>query len=104
MALHHKYGAIRDEHDGFKFSSRAEGRYYLYLKACKAAGEVITFLMQTPFHLPGGVRYVADFLVFKADGTVHFIDVKGMETASFKAKRRLVETLYAPITIEVVKA
>lgn len=102
--LRHKYGAIRDEHDGLKFSSRAEGRYYLYLKARKAAGEVVTFLMQVPFHLPGGVRYVADFLVFEADGTVRFVDVKGVETASFKTKRRLVETLYAPITIETVKA
>jgi len=57
---------------------------------------------QVPFHLPGGAKYVVDFVEFRADGTVHFIDVKGKETESFRAKKRMVESLYAPIEIEVV--
>lgn len=80
-----------------------EAAYYDYLKAKVASGEVVTFLMQTPFHLPGGVRYVCDFQVFWADGRTEFIDVKGMETASFKAKKKMVESSYSPITITVVK-
>ena len=64
---------------------------------------MLVWLRQVPFHLPGGVRFVVDFLEFHADGTTHFVDVKGFATASFKAKVRMVADLYAPITIEVVK-
>lgn len=102
--MRHKYGAQRAELDGFKFSSKAEARYYLHLKARKAAGEVLFWLFQVPFHLPGGVRYVVDFQVFNADGSISFVDVKGMATESFKAKKRIVEAMWPGIVIEVVKA
>lgn len=101
--LRHKYGAVRVELDGIKFDSKAEGRYYLQLKQRVAQGEVLVFLRQVPFHLPGGVRYVCDFQEFHADGSVHFIDVKGMQTPTFKAKKKMVESLYSPIEIELVK-
>lgn len=102
MKIRHKYSAVATEVDGIKFSSKKEARYYAGLKLRRAAGEVVQFLRQVPFHLPGGVRYVCDFLEFHADGSVHFVDTKGMETAEFKAKRKMVEALYAPIVIEVV--
>lgn len=65
-------------------------------------GEVIFFLRQVPFDLPGGTKYFADFQVFYADGTVSFVDVKGVSTQMFIMKKKQVESLY-PITIEVVK-
>ena len=99
--MRHKYSAIRTEHDGFKFASKKEGRYYQELKLRVKAGEVVFFLMQVPFHLPGNVKYVVDFQEFRTDGTVHFIDVKGMITDTFKMKKKMVENLY-PVTIELV--
>jgi hypothetical protein len=99
--MRHKYNAIRTDVDGIKFPSKKEAAYYVQLKQRKAAGEIIQFLRQVPFYLPGGVRYVVDFQEFHADGTVHFIDVKGMQTASFRAKKKMVEELYAPIKIEI---
>lgn len=101
--MRHKYNAVATECDGIKFQSKAEARQYLKLKDLKQSGEVIQFLRQVPFHLPGGVKYVCDFLVFWADGRVSFQDVKGMKTQVFSVKQRLVEQLYAPITIELVK-
>jgi hypothetical protein len=101
--LRHKYRAIPDERDGIKFPSRSEARYYDMLKLRQAGGEVLFFLRQVPFHLPGGVKYVCDFLEFWSDGSCHVIDVKGMETPAFKAKKRQVEALYPGVTIEVVK-
>ncbi|MEO1526714.1 MAG: DUF1064 domain-containing protein [Planctomycetota bacterium] len=89
--------------DGFRFDSKAEAEYYVGLKLRRDAGEIIQFLRQVPFHLPGNVRYVVDFVEFHADGTVHFVDVKGMETEMFKLKRKQVEELYAPIKIEIYK-
>ena len=100
MSHHHKFKAIATERDGFKFPSKAEARYYDALKAAQKAGDVCFFLMQTPFHLPGGVKYVCDFTVFHASGVVEFVDVKGVETPVFKAKKKMVEALY-PVTIEV---
>lgn len=101
MFYRHKFNAVRTELDGIKFASKKEARAYQTLKLKKVAGEVSFFLRQVPLHLPGGVRYVVDFLTFDADGTVHFIDAKGMKTESYKAKKRIVEALY-PITIEEV--
>ena len=99
----HKYNAQRAERDGFKFPSKAEAEYYDHLMEEQAAGRVAFFLMQTAFRLPGGVRYLVDFTVFYTDGGVDFIDVKGMQTASFRMKRRQVESLY-PVKIRITKA
>lgn len=97
-----KYAAQPTEVDGIRFDSKAEARFYLQLKAQVEAGEVAYFLRQVPIHLPGRTRYVVDFLVFEASGRVRYIDVKGMETQTFRLKKRQVEDLY-PIQIEVVK-
>ncbi len=96
----HKYNAISVESDGIRFDSKKEARYYDELKLRVKSGEIVFFLRQTPFHLPGSVRYVVDFQEFHADGTIHFIDVKGMETPEFKRNKKMVENLY-PVTIEV---
>lgn len=103
MRVRHKYNATRVDLDGIKFASKREANFYAYLKARKAEGTVVQFLRQVPFYLPGGTRYVCDFLIFYADGSCEFVDVKGMETETFKLKKKLVETLYAPITITLVK-
>lgn len=102
MSPRHKFGAVRTERDGQRFDSKAEARYWDQLVLAKLAGQVVMVLRQVPFHLPGGVKYVCDFQVFHATGEVEFIDVKGMETESFRAKKRMVEALY-PVTIEVTK-
>lgn len=101
-ALRHKFGAVKCERDQKKFPSRLERRYYDQLKVRQESGEVIFFLRQVPFDLPGGVRYVCDFQVFLADGTVEFIDTKGRDTQMSIAKRKIVEDLY-PLEIKIVK-
>ena len=101
--LIHFYKGTVTETDGIKFASKLEAAYYSYLKGLQQSGAVVTFLRQIPFYLPGGVKYVCDFLVFFRDGGCGFIDVKSMESRQFHDKKRLVEALYAPIVIEVVK-
>lgn len=78
-----------------------ECNYYVQLKRQAKAGDVLTFLRQVPFHLPGGVKYVADFLIFYASGEVAVVDVKGVRTAEYKTKKKLVEFHY-PVTITEV--
>ena len=85
-----------------KFPSKAERSYYDKLCLLKASGEVLFFLRQVPFHLPGDNTYRADFMVFYSDGTAKVIDVKGVETEVFKVKKRLLEETY-PFKLEIVK-
>ncbi len=100
--MKHKFHAVPCKADDYNFSSKAERKYYHSLKALKNSGQVIFFLMQVPFHLPGKTKSIVDFQVFYADGTVDFVDVKGVETEIFKLKKRQVEEIY-PVKISVVK-
>ncbi len=97
-----KYSAKPTWRDGMWFGSQREARYYDQLILGKRAGVVIQFLRQVPFHLPGNIVYRCDFEVFYSDGTVRFVDVKGVRTKSFIRNKKQVEELYDPIEIEEV--
>jgi len=100
--IRHKFNAVsvKDPEAGF-FASKKEYGYYQELLLRQKAGEVIFFLRQTPLHLPGNAKYVVDFVEFRADGTVHFVEVKGRDLPMGKLKRKIAESVY-PIKIEVV--
>jgi hypothetical protein len=98
----HKFGAKKTEYDGIKFDSKLEANYYLHLKRLQQIGDVIFFLRQTPFHLPGNVTYRVDFQIFWSNGHITFDDVKGMETKEFIRAKKQVEDIY-PVVINVVK-
>ena len=89
-----KYNAKKTIVDGIKFPSKKEAEYYSFLKTSKENGIVKLFLRQTPFHLPGNVKYLLDFLVFYNDGRILFIDVKGKDTPISNLKRKQVTDLY----------
>ena len=97
----HKFHAKPTKSDGIRFDSKKEAAYYDSLNLRKKAGQVLFYLRQVPFHLPGGVTYRVDFQEFHADGTVHFVDVKGMKTKDFIMKKKMVEDLF-PVEIELV--
>ena len=96
----HKFRAKPSEEDGIRFASKKERAYYQGLKLRQKSGEVLFFLRQAPFHLPGNVRFVVDFIEFWTDGTVHFVEIKGFDTPLGKLKRKQVMDLY-PINVEV---
>jgi hypothetical protein len=97
----HKFSAVRTQNDGFSFASKKEAARYAELKLLKAKGEVLFFLMQTPFHMAPKCRYVCDFTVFWKDGTVTFEDVKGFKTSEYKTKKKVVEQLYGVEITEI---
>ena len=84
--------------DYMRFQSKKEAKHYRELKLRVLAGEVRYFLRQVPIHLPGMI-YRVDFQEFHADGSVHYVDVKGYATPEFLKKKRRVEQYY-PIIIE----
>jgi hypothetical protein len=99
ILMRHKFNARPKTVDGIKFHSTKEADYYEELLLKIKAGIVLYFHMQVPIRLPGGVKYVLDFLEFHANGTVHYIDTKGKRTDMYIAKKKIVEALY-PFTIE----
>lgn len=80
--------------DGVYFPSKIEGEYYRRAKQRVRAGELLYFLMQVPFVLPGAVRVRVDFMEVFADGRLRFVDVKGRVTASFERNRKLVKGIF----------
>ena len=101
MQIKHKFKNKPTTHDGIKFASKKEGKRYLELKELKNKGEIVFFLRQTPLSLSGGVKYICDFTIFWADGSVTFEDVKGFKTDMYKLKKKLVEHDYPFNIIEV---
>jgi hypothetical protein len=101
LPLRHKFNAKRTSVDNISFSSKKESLWYQKIKHRQDVGEVLFFLTQVPFRLPGNTKYLLDFMVFCADGTVQLIEVKGMKTPMGNLKVKQVEDLYG-VMIEVV--
>lgn len=101
MIIKHKFHAQPTTIDDIKFSSKAEAKRYQQLMLLIKAGEVLFFLLQVPFILPGGVKYFCDFQIFWANGEVTFEDVKGMRLPMYILKKKQVEALYPIKIIEV---
>lgn len=100
MTVTHKFKAKPTIRDNIRFPSKKEARYYDELKLRQQSGDVLFFLRQIPIDLPAS-RYYVDFVEFLQDGTVRFVDVKGMMTPVSQLKIKEVEALY-PITITIV--
>ena len=88
MKIRHKYKAMPTTVDNIRFDSKKEAQYYRELVARQKLGDVVFFLRQVPFHLPGGVVFRCDFQEFLSDGTVQFIDVKGYRTKQYIMKKK----------------
>tara|TARA_R110000782_G_scaffold186455_1_gene276599 strand:- start:145 stop:498 length:354 start_codon:yes stop_codon:yes gene_type:complete len=102
-----KYGAIRVEYDGHKFDSKLEAARYKQLRLMEKAGEVKDLELQPKFPCEVNGKkictYISDFRYKLRNGKEVVEDVKGVETAVFKLKKKLVEALYPDVKIEIVK-
>jgi hypothetical protein len=85
-----KYGNKKVVIDGITFDSIKEGEYYKSLVILQRAGEIKQFQRQVVYKLAvKGVhicKYIADFVVWKKDGTVEVVDVKGAHTAKLPVR------------------
>lgn len=103
-----KYGARKTVLDGITFDSRAEANYYAKLKLRERAGEVGGVELQPRFKLLGPkgeliCTYIADFAFWDHhEDRFRVVDVKGVETAVFKLKRKMMRILKG-IEVEVAK-
>lgn len=102
FARKQKYNATATEYRGWRFDSKAEAKYAMELDRKVESGEIYMWLRQTPFDLGEDTRYRADFVVIESDGTIYAVDVKGMETQSFKRIKRMWKK-YGMLPLQIVK-
>lgn len=99
-----KYGNTKTQLDGQKFDSLHEAEVYQELLLRVKANELRAVITQQTFILPGGVKYIADFVTLNNDGTYSVLDAKSEATKKDKVyrlkKRQMKECLN--ITIEEV--
>lgn len=94
-----RFGNKKTTVDNIEFDSDTEAKYYVYLKAEKAAGRVLEIIVHPKFLLQPGCRrfgrlynpitYTADFKVKKASGAWEVIDIKGFSTEDAALKRKM---------------
>lgn len=96
-----KFGAYKAEVDGRIFDSVMEARFYVYLKGLQASGSISSFECQVGFELQPKFRdkfthkvilpinYIADFVITMPDDSKIVVDTKGIETADFLIKKKI---------------
>lgn len=98
-----KYGNRRVTVDGMKFDSQHEADVYAGLILRVKAGELKTVLRQVAFDLPGGVRYVADFLTIDQDNRAAVYDAKSEATQKDKVYRLKKRQMRECLGLEIIE-
>ncbi len=104
-----KYNAVKTVVDGITFDSKKEAKRYAELKLLEKAGEISGLLLQPPFKIEiNGVKictYIADFQYvshFKHEDDKFVVeDVKGVKTAIYRLKKKLVKAVYDIDIVEI---
>lgn len=99
-----KYNNKKTEVNGIEFDSIREAKRYKHLLFLQKIGEIAFLKLQVPYELnPGGTHslvYIADFVYMEAKtGNWVIEDSKGMRTAEYRKKRRLMKKVHG-ITIK----
>lgn len=95
--------------DGIRFQSLAEAARYQELTLLQCVGAISKLKMQTPFpvYINGALicHYYADFSYLEENKPELIAeDVKGVETAVFKLKWKLVKALYPKVDFRLLRA
>ena len=104
-----KYGNKKTEYKGETYDSKKEADYAKMLDTLRFAANpkdrVIGSDRQVrfPVEIEGSkiCVYIADFRVRYADGREEIVDVKGVRTAVYILKKKLVEAIYKIKIIEI---
>ena len=101
-----KYGNKKVEIDGHQFDSKAEGLRYMVLRERQRAGEINNLRLHPKYPLEiNGVlvcRYEGDFL-YQVTLTERWVleDVKGVKTAVYRLKKKLLRAVHGIDITEV---
>ncbi len=111
---YHVSAKLDRTYDGIVFASKKEMHRYQELKLLEKAGEIKDLELQHPFILQRGfvrqgkkhqpIKYIADFVYFdpKESPLTTVEDVKGMKTAIYTIKKKLLLYKYPHIIFKEV--
>lgn len=107
-----KYLSHKTVIDGITFDSKDEAKYYEALKIRKYRGEIENFELQPKFTLVEGfkkdnktyraITYTPDFTIYHNDGSVEYVDVKGMTTQQGELRIKLFNHFYRDLKLSIV--
>lgn len=100
-----KYRNIKARVDGIEFDSRKEANRYCELKLMERAKIISNLELQPKFQIRINATtvctYIADFRYMDTDGKTVVEDVKGVKTAVYRLKKKLVKAVYEVDIVEV---
>ena len=90
---------------GARFDSKMEGEYYQVLLMLLKDGTLSKIELQPAFVLQEShkIKYIADFLLTFSSGEKIVVDVKGVETSTFRVKRKLFQAKYPELKLQIIK-
>ena len=102
-----KYNAMKCIIDGHKFDSKIEGDYYILYRDKQLKGLISNLELHPVYPIIINskkiCKVILDFRVFDEDsGETKVVDIKGLDTAISKLKRKMVEAQHG-IIVEVIK-
>ena len=101
-----KYRAVKTEVDGITFDSKKEAKRYEKLRDMVEEGAISHLALQPEFPIVINgqkiCKYKADFTYISKYGHDVYEDVKGVKTAAYRIKKKLVEALYGIRITEVM--
>ncbi len=100
-----KYGNVKTKINGQTFDSKKEATRYIVLKSYQTQKKISGLKTQVPFKIEINgelvCKYVADFVYYDQNGKKIVEDTKGMKTAIYKLKKKLMK---AVLGIEIVES
>jgi len=95
--MSNKYRAKRTIIDGILFHSKGEANRYCELKLLEKVGKIKDLKLQVPFKIYIKeiliCKYIADFVYFE-DSKEVVEDFKGVKTASYNLKKKLMKAVH----------
>jgi len=106
-----KYGAKKCTYGNYTYDSRFEADFAQELDLRKSASDILDWERQfrvsidiNGYHI---CNYYVDFKIYEKDGSFTLVETKGMETETWRLKRKLLEAVWLPknpnYNYEVVK-
>lgn len=85
-----KYHSKKVKYDDFTFASKLEAAVYHLLKLREKNGEIFNIKCQETVYLSDArIIFKPDFSYEDGAGVKHYAEAKGIETASYRIKRKL---------------
>ena len=112
-----KYNAVRSNYGGYNYPSRLEAKQAFQLDVMLKAGEILAWERQYKVDFDcirtDGVEtnlgsHKVDFRVHELDGNFTLIETKGVMTADYMLRKRMLDKLWLPThrdhTYKIVKS